>query len=176
MLLFANSKQLSCVLHWGEPSVQLRGIESWSSCSAIKPRSVEGFSDACPSVNCSMSTQNLWSSVSDYQVLVTSHTKALLPRLLSSARRPALGRVLVVSNLFLLRIMEDTVLMGIFSAAEMFLYRSSDLCLAKVLQTVSLTSWFFPAFSHGCKHFLMCFIYMYMYTFLLLILVILYVI
>ena len=44
--------------------------------------------------------------------LVTSLTKALLPRLLSLAGRPALGKVLVVANFFHLRMMEATVFMG----------------------------------------------------------------
>ena len=56
------------------------------------------------------STKELWSSVRvTIGFLVTSLTKALLPRLLSLAGRPALGRVLVVPNFFHLRIMEATV-------------------------------------------------------------------
>ena len=51
------------------------------------------------------------------RLLVTSLTKALLPRLLSLARRPALGRVLVVPNLFHLRMMGPTVFLGTFNAA-----------------------------------------------------------
>ena len=47
-----------------------------------------------------ISTEELWSSVG---FLVTSLTKALLPRLLSLARVPALGGVLVVPNFFHLR-------------------------------------------------------------------------
>ena len=47
-------------------------------------------------------------------------TKALFPRLLSLARRPALGRVLVVPNFLHLRMMEATVFLGTFNAAEMF--------------------------------------------------------
>ena len=41
-------------------------------------------------------------------LVVTSLTKALLPRLLSLAGRPALGRVLVVLNFFHLRMMAAT--------------------------------------------------------------------
>ena len=52
--------------------------------------------------------------------LVTSVTKALLPRLLSLARGPALGRVLVVPNFFHLRMMEATVFFGNFNTAEVF--------------------------------------------------------
>ena len=43
---------------------------------------------------------------------VTSLTKALLCRLLSLARRPALGRVSVVPNFLHLRMMEATVFLG----------------------------------------------------------------
>ncbi len=50
--------------------------------------------------------------------LVSCLDKALLHQLLSLAGRPALGRVLVVLNFFYLRIMEATVLLGTFSAAE----------------------------------------------------------
>ena len=50
--------------------------------------------------------------------LATSLTKAILPRLLSLAVRPARGRVLVIPNFFHLRIMEATVLLGTFNAAE----------------------------------------------------------
>uniref|UniRef100_A0A3Q3L1F5 Synaptotagmin-like 1 n=1 Tax=Labrus bergylta TaxID=56723 RepID=A0A3Q3L1F5_9LABR len=46
---------------------------------------------------------------------------ALLPRLLSLAGWPGLGRVLVVPNFFHLRIMEATVLLGTLSAAEILL-------------------------------------------------------
>ena len=61
---------------------------------------------------------------------VTYLTKALLPQLL---RRPALGRVLVVPNFFHLRMMEATVFLGTFNAAEMFCYPSPDLCLDTIL-------------------------------------------
>jgi hypothetical protein len=65
--------------------------------------------------------------------LVTSLTKALLPRLHSLARWPALGRVLVVPNFFHLRMMEATVLLGTFNAADMFWYPSPGLCLDTIL-------------------------------------------
>ena len=48
------------------------------------------------------------------------------PRLLSLAGRPALGRVLVLPNFFHLRMMEGTVFLGTFNAAEMFWYPSPD--------------------------------------------------
>ena len=48
-----------------------------------------------------ISTEELWSSVRmTIGFLVTSLTKALLPRVLSLAGQPALGRVLVVPNFF----------------------------------------------------------------------------
>ena len=68
-----------------------------------------------------ISTEELWSSVRvTIRFLVTSLTKALLPRLLSLAGRPALGRVVVVPNFFHLRMMEATVFLGTFNAAELF--------------------------------------------------------
>jgi hypothetical protein len=57
-----------------------------------------------------ISTEKLWSFVRvTIGFLVTSLTKALLPRLLCLAGRPALGRVLVVPNVFHLGMMEATV-------------------------------------------------------------------
>ena len=61
--------------------------------------------------------------------LVTSLTKALLPRLLILAGRPTLGRVLVVPNFFHLQMMEATVLIWTFNAAKEILNPSPDLCL-----------------------------------------------
>ncbi|KAA0714728.1 Glutamine and serine-rich protein 1 [Triplophysa tibetana] len=51
----------------------------------------------------------------------------------SLAGWPALGRVLVVPNCFHLRMMQATVLIGTFNAAEIFLYPSPDLGLDTVL-------------------------------------------
>jgi hypothetical protein len=57
-----------------------------------------------------ISTEELWNSVRvTIRFLVTSLTKALLPRLLSLAGKPALGRVLVVPNLFHLRIKSNFI-------------------------------------------------------------------
>ena len=70
---------------------------------------------------------------SDHRVLGTSLTKPLLPLFLSLARQPALERVLVVPNFFHLRMMEATVFLGTFNAAEMFWYTSPDLCLDTIL-------------------------------------------
>ena len=73
-------------------------------------------------------TKELWSSVRvTIGFLATSLTKALLHRLLSLVRQPALGRVLVIPNFFHLRMMGATVLLGIFNAAEMCWYPSPDL-------------------------------------------------
>ena len=74
--------------------------------------------------------------------LVTSLTKAFLPRLLSLSGRPALGRVLVVPNLFNLRMMEATVFLGIFNAADIFWYPSPDLCLNTILSRSSTDNFF----------------------------------
>ncbi len=80
--------------------------------------------------------------------LVTSLDKALLHQLLSLAGRPALRRVLVVPNFFHLRFVEAAVLLGTFSAAEMFLQPSLDLCINTILypstagSTLDLLAWF----------------------------------
>jgi hypothetical protein len=88
-------------------------------------------------------TEELWSSVRvTIGFLVTSLTKALLPRLLSLAGRPALGRVMVVPNLFHLRMMETTVFLGTFNAAEMFWYPSPDLFLDTILSQGSMDNSF----------------------------------
>ena len=78
-------------------------------------------------LECSLiSSEELWSSVSvAIGFLVTSLTKALLPGLLTLARWSALGSVLVVSTFFHLRMMEPTVFLGTFNAAEMFYYNRS---------------------------------------------------
>ena len=49
------------------------------------------------------------------------------------AGSPALGRVLVVPNFFHLRMMEATLFLRTFNAAEMFCYPSPDLCLDTIL-------------------------------------------
>ena len=64
-----------------------------------------------------LSTEQRWSTVRvTIGFLVTSLTKALLPRLVSLAGRLALGNVLV-ANFFHLRMMEATVFLGTFNAA-----------------------------------------------------------
>ena len=68
-----------------------------------------------------ISTEELWSSVREtIGFLVTSLTKALLPQLLILARRSALGRVVGVSNFFHLKMMEATVFLETFNAADIF--------------------------------------------------------
>ena len=57
------------------------------------------------------------------------HWQGRSPWLLSLAGQPALGRVLVVPNFFNLRMMEATVFLGIFNAADIFWYPSPDLYL-----------------------------------------------
>ena len=52
--------------------------------------------------------------------LVTSLTKSLLPQLLSLLSQPALGNILGVSNFFHLKMMEATVFLETFNAADIF--------------------------------------------------------
>ena len=79
---------------------------------------------------------------------LSSVTKSRLPRLLCLAVRPALGRVLVVLNVYYLRMMDATVFFGTFNAAEMFWYPSPDLCINTLLSWSSkdnsfdLMAWF----------------------------------
>jgi hypothetical protein len=74
--------------------------------------------------------------------LFTSLTKALLPGLLSLAGWTALGIILVVPNFFYLRMMEATVFLGTFNAAEMFWYPSPDMHLNTVLSRSSIDNAF----------------------------------
>ena len=95
-----------------------------------------------------ISTQELCGSVRVTIVfLVTSLTEALLPRLLSLAGRPALGRVLVVPNFFHLRMMEASVFWGPSMRSTFFFFlalhqicASTQSCLG-ALRTIPLTSW-----------------------------------
>jgi hypothetical protein len=96
-----------------------------------------------------ISTEELWRSDRvTIGFLVASLIKALLPRLLNLAGRPALRRVLMVPNSFHLRLMEATVFLGNFNAAEMFWYPFPDLCLDTILSQSStdnsfdLMAWF----------------------------------
>jgi hypothetical protein len=68
-----------------------------------------------------ISIEELWSVVKvTIGFLVTSLTKALLPRLLSLAGRQVLGKVLLVPNFIHLRMMESIVFLGTFNAADIF--------------------------------------------------------
>ena len=68
-----------------------------------------------------ISTEELWISVRvTIGFFVTSLTKSLLSQLLSLAGWPALGRVLVIRNFIHLRMMEATVFLGTFNAADIF--------------------------------------------------------
>ena len=96
-----------------------------------------------------LSSQLHWSSVRvTIGFLVNSLTKALLPRSLSLAGWPALGRVLVVPDFFHWWMMEATVLIGTFNAPDIFLYPSPDLCLNTILSrrstdnSLDFTAWF----------------------------------
>ena len=90
-----------------------------------------------------ISTEELKSSVRvTIGFLVTSLTTTLLPRLFSLAGRPASGRVYVVINFFYLRMMEATVFLGTFNAAEIDWYPSPDLCLDTILSLSSLDNSF----------------------------------
>ena len=90
-----------------------------------------------------ISTEELWSSV---RVTIGFLVISLLPRLLILARRPALGRILAVPNVFHLIMMEATVFLGPFNAAECFvtlpqICASTQSCLG-ALRTLPSTSWF----------------------------------
>ncbi len=76
--------------------------ERIESChTAIKPRLLECCSGVCPSVDFSYLHIRSWSSTAvAIRFFITTLTKALLHQLLSLARRPALRRILVVSNFF----------------------------------------------------------------------------
>jgi hypothetical protein len=93
-----------------------------------------------------ISTEELWSFVRvTIRFLVNSPTKAFLPQLLSLARQPALGRVLVVTNFFHLRMIVVTVFLGTFNAAAIFgtlpqICAWTQSCLG-ALRTVTSTSW-----------------------------------
>ncbi len=92
MCFFANSKCVFMCLHWGEDwdwprchKAQIAGVLQWclSFCRfLLSPHMIMN------------------SSKVTIRFLVTTLTKAILYQLLSLARRPALRRVLVVSNFF----------------------------------------------------------------------------
>ncbi len=86
---------------------------------AIKPRSMECCRDVCP-VDFSYLHIRSWSSNRvTIRFLVTSLTKALLHQLLSLARRPALGRVLLFQTSSIKGI-RDYMLLWPFNEADFF--------------------------------------------------------
>ena len=131
---------LSCDFYWVASFWPLyhKGLIWWSAAEMVV------LLEGSP-----ISTVELWSSVKvTIGYLVTSLSKAFLPRLLSLAGRPALGRFLAVSNFIHLRMMEATVFLGTFNAAEMFLYPFPDLCPDTILSrgstnnSFNLMAWF----------------------------------
>ncbi len=111
--------------------------------TAIKHRSMECCSDVCPSVDFSYLHKRSWSSTRvTIRFLVTTPTKALLRQFLSLARRPALGRVLVVSNFFHLRVTETTCFCDPSMKHNFFLNSSSDVRLDANLLLSSTGSFF----------------------------------
>ena len=104
--------------------------EEWlpSGHSTIKAWLVECYRDGCPSRRFSHLHRGILKLCeSDYQVL--GHLSAL-------------GIVLVVPNLFHLRLMEVTVFLGTFNAADIFWYSSPDLFLITVLSRSSMDNSF----------------------------------
>ncbi|KAI5090065.1 hypothetical protein C0J45_20200 [Silurus meridionalis] len=88
-------------------------------------------------VVCRMVLENLASSIremlklfqSDHRVLGHLPNKRSFSLSLILAGQPNLGGVLVVPNYFHVRMVEATVLIRTFNAAEIFMYPSPDLCL-----------------------------------------------
>ncbi len=88
--------------------------------AAIKPRSVECCSDVSSYVGFSHLHIWSWSSTRvTIRFFITTLTKALLHQLLSLARRPALGRILVVPNVYIMDNGGYTLLWNV-NAAEFF--------------------------------------------------------
>ena len=108
----------------------------------------------CPSERfCHLHRGTLELCQSDHRVFVTPLTKALLPRLLSLARLPALGRVLVVLNFFHLRMMEATVFLGTFNDECIFWNPFPGLFLDTTLSWSSTDNFLRP---HGLVSALTC--------------------
>ncbi len=116
--------------------------------TGIKPRSVECCSDVCPSVDFSYLHIWSWSSTRmTIRFLVTSLDKALLHQLLSLARRPALGRVLMVQTSSI-KGNRDYMLLWPFNETDFFLNSSPDvwldtnLFLSSTGSSFDLRAWF----------------------------------
>lgn len=109
-LNFKFQSRLSCVLDWGEASI-------WPHCHKVQTLRVLMLLTYCKFLHCN--TYDHWSSTRMTSgFLVTSLSKPFFPSCSVSFGWQALGRVLVVPNFFHLRIMEATVLLGAFHAAE----------------------------------------------------------
>ena len=117
--------------------------EEWlpSGHSTIKAWLMECCRDGWPSGRFShLHRGTLELCQSDHRVL--GHLPYQGPRLLSLVGRPSLGRVLVVPNLFHLKMMEATVFLGTFNAADIIWYPSPDLCLDTILSWRSTDNFF----------------------------------
>ena len=134
-VLFGNSKR----------AVMCLFTEEWlpSGHSTEKAWLVACCRDGCPSGRFShLHRGTLTSSSLPIGFFVTCLTKAFLPRLLSLAGLPALGRVWVIPTFFRLRMMETTVFLGTFNAVDIFWYPSPDLCLYTILFWSSMDNYF----------------------------------
>ena len=122
--------------------------EEWlpSDHSTVKAGLVECCRDGCLSVNFShLHRGTLELCQSDHRVLGHLPDQGLLPRSISLAGRPALGRVFLVPNFFHLRMMEPTVFLGPSTLQKCLrtlpqICASTQSCLG-ALQTIPLTSW-----------------------------------
>ena len=118
--LLANSKQ-AVVMSFTEECLL-------SGHSIINAWLMECCRGCCPSGRFShLHRGTLELCQSDHRARGQPPDKEPSPRLLSLAGWQALARVLVVPNFFHLRMMEATVFLGTFNAAELFWYPSPDL-------------------------------------------------
>ena len=135
-----TSSDLSCAFYWRGASV--RPLYHKGLIGGVLQRWLS-FRNVLPSPQRNSGALSEWPS--DYQ---SPPWPRSFSRLLSLAGRPALGRLLVVPNVLHLRMMEATVFLGTFNAAEMFLFPSRNLCLDAILSLSStgnsfdLMTWF----------------------------------
>ena len=151
---FIRPENLECLgAFWQSPSgwwcLLLRS--GFRLVTTIKAWLVECCRDGCPSGRFSPSPQRNSGALSEtIGFLGIGKEGDLLPRLLSLAGRSALGRVLVVPNFFHLRMIEATVFLGTFNAADMFWYPFPDLCLDTILSwPIPPTSFLQPLLWHA---------------------------
>ena len=123
-----------CAFYWGVASV-------WPLCH-------KGLSGGVLQRWVSFSTEEIWNrALSVYiRFLVTYLTKAILPRLLSLAGRPALGRVLVVLNFFPFKNDGGHYVLGDIQCCRMYYSILPQICASTqsglwALRTIPLTSW-----------------------------------